>query len=57
MSPKSGRPKVENPKDTMLRVRLDEEILRKLDKCAESLNMSKSEIVRKGIDLVEQSIK
>ena len=57
MSPKTGRPKVENPKDPMLRVRLDEGYCRKLDKCAESLNMSKSEIVRKGIDLVEQSIK
>lgn len=57
MSPKTGRPKVENPKDTMLRVRLDEGYCRKLNKCAESLNMSKSEIVRKGIDLVEQSIK
>jgi predicted transcriptional regulator len=56
MSPKTGRPKSENPKDTMLRVRLDEEYCRKLDKCAESLNMSKSEIVRKGIDLVEQSV-
>ena len=47
MSPTIGRPKSESPKDTMLRVRLD---------CATKLNLSKSEIVRKGIDLVEKSI-
>lgn len=57
MSPKTGRPKIENPKDTMLRVRLDDVYCEKLDKCAKSLNLSKSEVVRKGIDLVEQSIK
>lgn len=41
----------------MLRVRLDDVYCEKLDKCAKSLNLSKSEVVRKGIDLVEQSIK
>lgn len=56
MSPKTGRPKIENPKDTMLRVRLDETYCEKLDECARLLNISKSEVVRKGIDLVEQSI-
>nr|DAG53572.1 MAG TPA: NikA, BACTERIAL CONJUGATION, RELAXASE, DNA [Caudoviricetes sp.] len=56
MSPTLGRPKSESPKDTMLRVRLDEEYCKKLNRCAEKLSLSKSEIVRKGIDLVEKSI-
>ncbi len=56
MSPKMGRPKSDSPKDTMLRVRLDEEYRKKLERCAEKLNLSKSDIVRKGIDLVEQSV-
>ncbi len=52
MSPKTGRPKSETPKDTMFRVRLDEEYKNKLELCSKSLNISKSEVVRKGIDLV-----
>lgn len=56
MSPKVGRPKSESPKDTMLRVRLDEAYCQKLEQCASKLNMSKSDIVRKGIELVEKSI-
>lgn len=55
MSQNTGRPKSDSPKDTMLRVRLDEEYRKKLERCAEKLNLSKSDIVRKGIDLVEQS--
>lgn len=56
MSPKIGRPKSETPKDTMLRVRLDEAYCQKLEQCAAKLNISKSNVVRKGIDLVEKSI-
>ena len=56
MSPTIGRPKSESPKDTMLRVRLDEVHCQKLEHCATKLKLSKSEIVRKGIDLVEKSI-
>ena len=56
MSPRTGRPKSETPKDTMLRVRLDEEYRKKLDHCTETLNISKSDVIRRGIDLVEQSI-
>lgn len=56
MSPKIGRPKSETPKDTMLRVRLDEVYCQKLEQCATKLNISKSDVVRKGIDLVEKSI-
>ena len=30
MSPRTGRPKIENPKDTMVRVRLDKESVESL---------------------------
>ncbi len=56
MSPKIGRPKSDSPKDTMLRVRLDEAYCQKLELCATKLNLSKSDVVRRGIDLVEQSM-
>lgn len=56
MSTNMGRPKSDSPKDTMFRVRLDEAYREKLERCAEAIGLSKSEIVRKGIDLVEKSI-
>lgn len=46
---KKGRPKSENSKDYMLRVRMDKETLEQLDECCEAESVSRSEIVRKGI--------
>lgn len=40
----------DNPKDFMLRTRLDEETLSKLDYSAEKFKVSRSEIVRRGIE-------
>lgn len=57
MSPKIGRPKSDTPKDTMFRVRLDAEYCEKIERCSKELGITKSEVVRKGIDLVEKSIK
>ena len=44
-----GRPLSENPKDFMLRVRLDKGTLEQLDECCEAEQLSRSEVVRKGI--------
>ena len=49
MVAKKGRPASENPKDYMLRVRLDQETLMQLDKCCDATGKSRSEIVREGI--------
>lgn len=49
MVAKKGRPVSENPKDYMLRVRMDEQTLQQLDECCDAENLSRSEIVRKGI--------
>lgn len=50
LSPKMGQKIKDNPKDFMLRTRLDDEILRKLDYSAEKFDVSRSEIVRRGIE-------
>lgn len=50
MSPKMGQKIKDNPKDFMLRTRLDEETLSKLDYSAEKFKVSRSEIVRRGIE-------
>ena len=50
LSPKMGQKIKNNPKDYMLRVRLDNETLDKLTYSSEKFNISCSEIVRRGID-------
>lgn len=49
---KLGRPVSPDSKHTMFRVRLDNKALEKLDKCSVTLQTSRSDIVRKGIDKV-----
>ena len=53
----SPRTKSDNPKDTMIRVRMDKETVQKLESCAEALNTTKSEVIRMGIDKVLDTIK
>lgn len=51
MSPlQKGSKLTDNPKDTMLRVRIDKETVNKLNFISEQLKLSKSEVVRNGID-------
>ena len=50
-----GRP-TDSPKDTMFRVRLDEESEKKLNVSADKLQISKSDVVRKGIDMVYDTL-
>jgi metal-responsive CopG/Arc/MetJ family transcriptional regulator len=44
-----GTKLTDHPKDYMLRVRMDKETLQQLDKCCEAEQLSRSEVVRKGI--------
>ena len=57
MVAKKGRPVSENPKDYMLRVRMDEQTLQQLDECCEAVNISRSEVVRKGIQEQHSKLK
>lgn len=57
MVAKKGRPVSENPKDYMLRVRMDEQTLQQLDECCEVENLSRSEVVRKGIQEQHSKLK
>lgn len=50
MSPKTGQKIKDNTKDFMLRTRLDNEVLEKLDYSAKKLDVSRSEVVRRGIE-------
>ncbi|WP_411735195.1 CopG family transcriptional regulator [Paenibacillus sp. M2] len=49
---KMGRPKSDKPKSRTIEIRVDKEIMNKLDISAEKLNTNRSDIVRKGIEKI-----
>ncbi|MFE6077202.1 ribbon-helix-helix protein, CopG family [Paenibacillus sp. NPDC057886] len=51
-SKKMGRPKSDKPKSKTIEIRVDDEIMNKLDISAEKLNTNRSDIVRKGIEKI-----
>ena len=57
MVAKTGRPSVDNPKDYMLRVRMDEDTVAMLDACCENEQKSRSEVVRESIKERYEKIK
>ena len=50
MSPRTGRPKSDNNKDVMFRVRLDRDMVEKLETASKNLEITKSDVVRNGIE-------
>ena len=52
MSPRTGRPKVDNPKTIKYSIRLDADTERALKKYCENNNITKGEAIRKGIQLL-----
>lgn len=52
MSPRTGRPKAKNPKIIEVKARIDEKTNNKLVDYCDKNKTSRTEVVRKGIDLV-----
>ena len=52
MSPRTGRPKAENPKAIRYSIRLDEDTERRLQTYCEEHGITKGEAIRKGIHLL-----
>lgn len=52
MAPATGRPPSKDPKRNDTRIRLTDSEWRKLDFCSKETGMTKTDIIRKGIDLV-----
>lgn len=49
MSPRTGRPKIENPKSHDIKVRVDDEMNHQLMEYAIKHNVSKTEVIRLAI--------
>nr|DAP98574.1 MAG TPA: Alginate and motility regulator [Caudoviricetes sp.] len=57
MSPRTGRPKVDNPKAVSICIRLDSETEAKLQAYCLRNNISKGEAIRRGVHLLLASEK
>lgn len=57
MSPRTGRPKSDNPKGKQLGVRLDKEELERLDAVAEYYKETRVASIRRGIEKLYSEIK
>lgn len=55
MSP-AGRPKIENPKNIRLEIRLTKQENQLLEECAERMNTTKTEVINKGVKLVKDEL-
>lgn len=56
-SKKAGRPPSDNSMTDRIFVRVNKETINKLDECTQELMLSRSDIVRRGIDMVHESLK
>ena len=54
---KMGRPLSKNPLNERLYLRVDDKTKTMLDECTQTLNTTRSEIVRKGIEKVYHELK
>ena len=54
---KRGRPPSDNSLKDRIFVRVDDDTKEKLDKCTKKLNTTRSDVVRKGIGMVYESLK
>ena len=52
MSPRTVRPKADNPKNNDVKVRLDDETAEKLDRYCVEHGITRAEAIRKGIHLL-----
>ena len=56
MSPRTGRPKAENPKNIQIKFLADKETADDLKLCCQKLEKTKSDIIRMGIQKVKAEV-
>lgn len=52
MSPRTGRPKVDNPKNYSIKIRFDEETVKMLTQYCEEHQLTRTEAIREGLKLL-----
>ena len=57
MSPRTGRPpKLGESKNVSLQLRITDKTSQKLKECSEKLQISRTEVIEKGIDLIHERL-
>lgn len=56
MSPKTGRPHSDNPRQMRVEVKMTSDELEKLDFCCKYAGKSRSELIRDGIGLIYEKL-
>jgi len=56
MSPRTGRPPKENPRNVSLNLRLTREEADLLQECADSLHTTRTEVIVRGVKLVREGL-
>jgi predicted DNA-binding protein len=56
LTPRTGRPPIEDPKDISVRIRLSDADNEKLEYCRRITGKAKAEIIREGIDKIYQEL-
>lgn len=56
MSPRTGRPPKENPRNVNLNIRITKEESRRIQNCADKLSMTRTDTIMKGIEMVEKEV-
>ena len=52
MTPRTGRPKGVNPKDKSIKVRFDDDLYSRINDYAEEYELTRAEVIRKGVKLL-----
>ena len=54
---KKGRPQAENPKNIQVKFRADQQFVNNLNYCCDNLKLSKSDVLRLGVQKVMSDIR
>lgn len=56
MSPRTGRPPIENPRNVNLNIRITKDEADLIQECAETLNTTRTEVIVKGVRMVKDEL-
>ncbi len=56
MSPRTGRPPSENPKNLRINLRISQKTADLLEECAEKMHTSRVQVVERGLELVKAEL-
>ena len=57
LSPRIGRPPKDNPRNINLNIRISKDEANLIQKCADELEMTRTDVIIKGVNLVEKELK